>query len=346
MSAPALDPVTRDPFNAETPTEALLAPVTPVPSFFVRNHFPVPAVDRAAWRLRIGGAVREARALSYEDVLALPARTLEVAMECAGNGRTRMTPRPEGTPWGERAVSCGRFRGASLRDAMDASGVLPEAVELLFVGADAGLAHGQHMAYERSLPLATALHPDTLLCYELNGEPLTPEHGAPVRLLVPGWYGVASVKWLTEVRAVTKPFQGFFQAEHYMWRPQPEVPPTGPVREMLVKSLVLTPSDGDLLQVGEPVRVRGKAWSGAAPVRGVEVTTDGGRTWTQARLTPGDGPYSWCGFEHEWRPTEPGEHVVGARARDAGGRVQPEAPAWNVLGYGNNAITWRRVRVA
>ncbi|HWG90807.1 MAG TPA: sulfite oxidase [Candidatus Thermoplasmatota archaeon] len=329
--------VTREPYNAETPLEALAEPTTPTEAFYVRNHFPVPRLDGRAWSLTLGGALSRPLTITLERLRSLPARTLDVVMECAGNGRTRLRPQPPGTPWGENAVGCASFRGTPLAPLLQEAGLKPEAVELLFEGADRGVAHGHAMSYERSLPVAAALHPDTLLVYEMNGEPLTPDHGAPVRLLVPGWYGMASVKWLTKITAITEPFQGFFQAEHYVTRPS-ESAPGVPVTRMRLKSLLTSPAPSDLLNTGEPVLLTGKAWSGEHPVARVRVSVDAGRTWRDATLRASAGPYAWREFELAWTPEARGDYTVLCQAIDEAGNAQPLVPEWNTLGYQNNAV--------
>ena len=338
--------VTREPYNAETPWEALRAPLTPPAAFYTRNNFPVPRISREDWRLSLAGAVARPSTLRLRDLAALPAKELEVVLECAGNGRTLMRPLPEGTPWGERAVGCATFRGASFADVVATCGVEPGAVELVFRGADEGKAGGRQMAFERSLPVEVALHPDTLLAYEMDGEPLAPEHGAPVRLLVPRWYGVASVKWLVEARAVREPFLGHFQRERYVYERAPGSPDATPVREMRVKSLVAFPREGAQVRLGEAVTVQGWAWSGSAAVSAVDLSVDDGATWHPATLGPSRGPYAWRAWAFSWTPRARGDAVLLSRARDASGATQPQVAEWNVHGYGNNAACARRVRIS
>jgi DMSO/TMAO reductase YedYZ molybdopterin-dependent catalytic subunit len=245
-------------------------------------------------------------------------------------------------PWGERAVACATFTGVPLRDAMPRP---PDAVELLFRGADEGEAHGHRMAFERSLPIERALHPDTLVVLAMNGEPLTPEHGAPARLLVPGWYGMASVKWLAEVRALREPFRGFYQAEHYVYRQQRGAL-DAPVTTMRVKSIIASPAEGARLAAGQAVRVAGHAWSGAAAIRRVEVSDDGGRAWRPATLGKPASPYAWTPWRLDWTPTREGRVTLLSRATDAAGNAQPLEAPWNALGYGNNECGHVTVDVA
>ncbi|MFC8510080.1 sulfite oxidase [Streptomyces sp. NPDC057411] len=337
--------VTTDPYNAQTPSAALTAPVTPAGALFVRDHFGVPDLTPGGWRLRIDGAVRRPCSLGYAELLGLPHTELDVVLECAGNGRALMTPRPPGLPWGQRAVGCGRFAGVPFRLVAERAGIDAAAVEFVFSGADSGTVRGRRTAFERSLPIAVALHPDTLLATRLDGAPLTPEHGAPVRLVVPGRYAVADVKWLVGARAVTEPFAGVFQAEEYVYV-DADGRSRGPVAGLRVKSLITAPEPDEDLRRGRETLVRGSAWSGdGVPVRRVEVRTvpedepDGASAaWRDAELTEPSGPYAWTGWSCRWTPNAPGRYRVLARATDAHGAVQPERAPWNARGYGCNPV--------
>lgn len=329
--------LTRNPPNAETPLAALAEVPTPEGCFYVRSHFATPALTAADWRLEVAGRVGQPRAWSLADLQALSQRSLLVTLECAGNGRSLMTPRPEGTPWGLGAVSTARFTGTPLREVLDRTGVRPEACEVVFVGADAGeVAPGRQEPYARALPLEAALHPDTLLVWAMNGRPLPPEHGYPLRLLVPGWYGMASVKWLARVEVVAKPFKGFFQQEHYVYRQAAE-DPGEPVARARVRALIARPAEGERLATGA-VEVAGTAWSGEGAVWSVVVSVDGGRTWEPAVLGAPQSPYAAVTWRWTWRPSRPGAHRLMARATDSAGHSQPLEPLWNVNGYGNNPV--------
>lgn len=330
--------VKQEPFNAEAPLAALADDPTPVDHFYVRSHFAVPRLDTADWHLEVGGAVAHPVRLSFADIQALPARTLSVTMECAGNDRIGFAPLPKGEPWGPGAVSTGRWRGAGLRDVLDRAGLAPEAVEVLFTSADHGTLEGQTEArsFERSLPRAQALDPDVLLAYELNGAALPPAHGGPVRLLVPGWYGMASVKWLARITGLETPFAGFFQKDRYVleWPDRAEPEPLG---AMPVKALITAPLNGARLDLSCHM-ITGLAWSGAGPITGVEVSVAGDGPWQRARLLGTPPPYTWQRWEFDWEPARQGRHVLRARATDAAGRRQPDVAPWNRLGYMNNAI--------
>ena len=326
------------PFNAGTPIAALAEPRTPVSLFYVRSHFDVPAVDPAAWRLEVGGLVERPLALSLADLQALPAKTLVVTMECAGNGRTRMTPVAPGTPWDLDAVSTAAFTGTPLAGILDAAGVAAGAVEIFFAGADRGtIDDGRTIAYERSLGLGAARDPDVLVAWAMDGEPLPPDHGPPARLLVPGWYGMASVKWLARIEAIGAPFRGFYQAEDYVWVGREGIPDGTPLDLQKVRAVIARPADGERVGPG-PVEIAGTAWSGAGAIVRVEVSADGGRTWADAALGRPDGRYARTPWSHAWTPAGPGRAALLARATDAAGETQPLDPPWNALGYVNHAV--------
>jgi DMSO/TMAO reductase YedYZ molybdopterin-dependent catalytic subunit len=329
--------LTTEPYNSHTPREALCEPLTPVGEFFVRNHFSMPRLDIHTWRLRLRGAVETPFDVGYDELLALPSTEVDIVLECAGNGRSLMAPRPPGLPWKERAVGCARFAGVPFRDVVARSGVNAEAIEFLFVGADSGQAYEGQVSFERSLPLAKALHPQTLLATHMNGVPLTLEHGAPVRLVVPGWYGIASVKWLTEAHALTKPFTGLFQADQYVYCDSRGIA-DGPVTEIRVKSLVVDPPPGAVIPHDHPVLVCGWAWSGETPIERVDISDDDGATWRAATLAAVVGPFGWREWLFSWVPPGPGLYRLMTRATDASGNTQPLQPPWNALGYGNNAV--------
>ncbi|MFC7447085.1 sulfite oxidase [Rhodococcus daqingensis] len=323
LPRPGPETVTATPYNAETALAAIGEPLTDPGAFFVRNHFDAPRMDPRDWRLRIDGAVLRPFTLTYSELRALPSHALEVVLECAGNGRSLMKPTPPGVPWGLRAAGCTRFVGVTLRTVLGRAGVLSMAREVVFAGAD---------GFERSLTVRQATRPDVLLATHMGDGPLTRQHGAPVRLVVPGWYGVASVKWLVGVTAVTEPFRGHFQTS-YVYR-YPGVPGDVPTRRMRVRALITAPRDGAVLPRG-PVTVAGHAWSGEAPIERVEVSLDGGATWSPAQLRPAPG---WTDWSITMVATAVGVVRAVARATDRRGNTQPWTAPWNAFGYGNNAI--------
>lgn len=342
------DLVTREesPYNAGTPMGALGDPKTPVQHFYVRSHFQVPDLDPGAWRLRVDGEVETALDLSLDDLHGLPSRSLAVTLECAGNGRRAMEPFPGGTPWVFDAVSTAEFTGTSLYRVLDRAGVSPEAAEVVFTGADGGeVGDGREVAFERSLPVAVARDPDVLLAWEMNGEPLSPNHGHPLRVVVPEWYAMASVKWLVRIRASAERFRGWFQADRYVYREQEGRPDGTPLTYKRVRAVIARPADGESLHRG-PVEVTGTAWSGGVPVRRVEVSPDGGASWHEARLGEAAGEHAASPWRWTWQPERAGRHVLMARATDAAGASQPMESRWNAHGYGNNVVHRVEVDVA
>lgn len=320
------------PFNAETTLRSLAGVITPTESFFVRSHFATPA----DWNgLTVSGAVETPLKLTVEEIKSFPSRTLSVTIECAGNGRAFLDPPAAGVQWELGAVATAEWYGVPLSLLLDRAGMTAEAVEIVFRGADSGLlAHSNlPLTFERSLSVLDATHQDVLVAYEMNGLPLTPAHGAPVRLVVPGWYGMASVKWLACIEVVTEPFLGHFQVEDYVI-----VGPDGhvdPCRTIQPRAVTVAPKPGDLIQSGS-VRVRGYCWAGTAEVVSVELTADAGQTWQTCALSPSTGAYTWRQWGCEWKPPGIGRFHLIARARDASGMIQPTGPVWNPLGYANN----------
>lgn len=335
-----LDLVLREvePYNGGTPMRALETPLTPTRSFYVRSHFSVPALDPGSWRLFVDGEVEEPLELSLDDLRGLPVRSLAVTLECAGNGRGAMNPVPGGTPWEFDAVSTAEFTGTPLHGVLDRAGVSPEALEIVFAGADRGkVGDGRETAFERSLPAAVARDPDVVLAWAMNGQPLPPSHGRPVRLVVPSWYGMASVKWLVHVRASAEPFRGWFQAERYVYRGRDGRPDGTPLTHKRVRSVIARPADGVSVPAGS-VEVAGTAWSGGVPVERVAVSADGGASWGDAWLGEPAGRHAATPWRWTWEPDRPGTYVLVARATDAAGETQPLESLWNAHGYGNNVV--------
>ena len=331
--------------NCETPPGDLGEDLTPTVRFYRRSHFPIPVLDPAAWRLGVGGMVHRPLSLSLPELIRLPAETLAVTLECAGNGRALQRPPAPGVQWGPGAVGTAEWTGPRLADVLARAGIRPGACEVIFGGADQGQAADgspRSIRFERSLPVRDALESGALLAYAMNGQPLPVRHGYPLRLVVPGWYAVASVKWLTDIRVVAEPFDGFFQAVHYVydWDRGGHGTPE-PVREMQVRALITRPCAGQELPAGGVI-VRGVAWSGAAPVARVEVSVAGG-PWHKARLVGAPAAHGWQQWEFLASGLGPGEVTVRARATDLAGRIQPDRPEWNRLGYGTNFIHEVRV---
>jgi DMSO/TMAO reductase YedYZ molybdopterin-dependent catalytic subunit len=339
--------VTTAPENSETPLESARSWVTPNRLFFVRNHFDVPELDVDSWRLRVEGCVTRPFELTWDDLAALPERSVFATVECAGNGRSFLQPVAAGVPWGAGAVGHAEWTGVPLRVVLEQAGLKPEVVEIVAEGADCGSEpdHPEPMNFARGLPLEKALDPDTLLATRMNGELLEPSHGAPVRLLVPGWYGVASVKWLQRIEAVNRPFGGYFQAVKYtVQRRRGDKLITVPIGPMAVKSEIIRPRAGEALGVGTN-RLFGVAWAGPHTVEQVEVSTDAGQSWNHAEVLGPAARYSWALWEYLWDVGEPGDYTLLVRARAAEGSLQPAAPDPLDGGYLVNFSRPRPVRV-
>lgn len=339
--------VTATPENSETPLDSVRGWVTPTRLFFVRNHFPVPEIDADSWCLSVEGRVGKPRRWTWQELTELPERTVFATVECAGNGRSFLKPHVHGVQWGAGAVANAEWTGVPLRLVLQESGVRPEALEVLFEGADHGSEadHPDDMHFARSLPLEKALDPDTLLVYRMNGEVLEPRHGYPLRLFVPGWYGVASVKWLRRIEVLDRPFKGYFQSVKYTIQQRKETGvETVIVGPMAVKAEVLRPREDAVLGVGLN-RVSGLAWAGEEPVARVDVSTDGGRTWSEANLVGPRSSYSWTLWEYLWEVAQAGEYELLVRAESTRGRVQPREHDPLNGGYLIHFSRPRRVRV-
>lgn len=326
--------------------EGLRHDVTPVGMHYLLIHFDIPAASEAAWTVSVDGMVGHPLALSIADLRARPRVTVPVTMECAGNGRARLTPRPVSQPWLEGGVGTAEWTGTPLAPILAEAEIADDAVELVFTAADRGVQGDVEQDYQRSLTVAEASGADVLLAYEVNGQPLPPQHGFPVRLVVPGWYGMTNVKWLTRITAVPEPFDGF-QMDAYRLRARPDDPGV-PVSRIMPRALMVPPGIPEFL-----TRVRlvdagrqelfGRAWSGWAAVSKVEVSVDGGG-WSEAELSAAVGPHAWTAWRFEW-DAEPGDHELACRATDTAGNTQPEGPPWNHHGLQNNTVQHVRVTV-
>jgi DMSO/TMAO reductase YedYZ molybdopterin-dependent catalytic subunit len=327
--------------NHGMPLEGLRWDVTPVGLHYLLIHYDIPLADDG-WRLTVDGNVGEPFELSLDDLRALPSHEVVATMECAGNGRARLAPRPVSQPWLQDAVGTGRWRGARLRDVLERAAPGGGAVEVVFTGLDRGVEGDEEQFFQRSLPLELARDGDVLLAYELNGAPLPPQHGAPLRLLVPGWYGMTNVKWLARITVVDEPFAGYQQARGYRMR-RDEDDPGVPLERILPRALVAPPGIPEFMTRERTVdagvvTLEGRAWSGFAPIESVDVSDDDGASWSPARVEPQElGRWAWQRWTFEWTAKQ-GRRVLACRARDAAGNIQPLEPDWNVGGYGNNAV--------
>lgn len=326
--------------NHGMPLEMLRHDVTPVGLHYLLIHYDIPHVEAMAWRLTVDGLVETELSLDLATLRALPAHEVIATMECAGNGRARLEPRPVSQPWLLEAVGTGRWRGVRLRDVLAQAGVASGATEVLCTGLDRGTEGGEEQLFQRSLALADALDDDVLLAYELNGVPLPPQHGFPLRLLVPGWYGMTNVKWLTRLTLLDEPFAGYQQARGYRLR-QTDEEEGVPLSRIHPRALMVPPGIPDFMTRERTVRagtvtIEGRAWSGLAPVAAVEVSADDGATWREARLDPPAlGRWAWRRWSYDWE-AQPGRHVLACRTRDEAGNEQADEPRWNVGGYANN----------
>jgi DMSO/TMAO reductase YedYZ molybdopterin-dependent catalytic subunit len=332
--------------NKGMPLDALRYDITPVGMHYMLTHFDIPAVDDAAYRLQVDGLVERPTSLTLADIQAGAAQTLAVTLECAGNGRTRLDPRPTNMPWGLEAVGTAEWTGVPLWDVLSKAGVRPDAIELVFSGPDEGIQKGVRHHYQRSLSIAEAQRPEIMLVWAMNGRVLEPQHGAPLRLIVPGWYGMASVKWLHRIEAVDEPFVGVQQASSYNIRKQPD--DLGErITRMRVRALMAPPGHPEFPSLERfvdagPTTIIGRAWSGEASVDRVEVAVDG--VWADAKLGPQVGEFAWRSWSFEWDAL-PGEHDLSCRATDASGTTQPLEQDWNVGGYCNNMVQTIRLSV-
>ncbi|MFE3850990.1 sulfite oxidase [Streptomyces griseorubiginosus] len=336
--------------NHGLPLEAMRHDLTPPGLHYVLTHYDIPYVPAdTPWRLAIGGTVRRPLTLTPADLRAFPQVTTRVTLECAGNGRALLTPRPVSQPWLVEAVGTAEWTGVPLRLLLAEAGVEPGAVDVVGTGADHGVERGVEQDYQRSLPIdvATGTEPEVLVAHAMNGAPLPPQHGHPLRLVVPGWYGMAHVKWLREITVTDTPFTGFQQTVAYRLRQDPG-DEGEPVTRIAPRALLVPPGFPDFMSRARvvrpgPVTLEGRAWSGRAPVTRAEVSTDAGNTWHQARLEPDTGHrWAWRRWHFDWR-AEPGEFVLSARATDAEGHTQPLEQPWNRGGFANNLV--QRVQV-
>jgi sulfane dehydrogenase subunit SoxC len=326
--------------NHGMPLESLHWDITPPGLHYLLIHYDIPAIDATTFELVIDGLVGSPLSLDLDAIRSRPKVTAVVTLECAGNGRARLLPRPVSQPWLTEAVGTARWSGTPLLGLLQEAGIAEEAVDVVFTGADHGIERGLEQDYQRSLPVAEALGEDVLLAYEMNGVPLPPQHGAPLRLIVPGWYGMAHVKWLRRITLVAEPFDGF-QMRAYRLRDTPDESGV-PVTRTEPRALLVPPGFPDFMSRRRvvrsgPVRIEGRAWSGWAPVSKVEVSIDGGDTWEPADLEPAQASHGWARWTWTWQ-SELGSYVLACRATDASGRTQPLGQRWSRGGFANNTI--------
>lgn len=335
------------PLDAETPVDGFIEEVTPVQSFFIRSHSLIPDVKLAEWKLAIDGLVEKPVTLNFNELKQMPRTELVSVLECAGNGRSFYAPRVAGSQWRFGAVGNARWAGVRLRDLLDKVGLKPGATELLLDGADVPL--GKMPDFQRTIPVAKALDPDTMLAYEMNGEPLTAAHGFPLRLIAPGWASDSWVKWLQHIEALDHEFEGFWMKTAYRHPNRPVAPGAAvdprdmvPVTDLNVKSVIAHP--GEWSRPGR-TQVVGVAWSNASPVTKVEVSTDAGSTWALAKLLGEPTKYGFRKWSYGWDARE-GRHTLISRATNAKGDTQPLEEQWNPSGYLWNVAQPRPVLIS
>ncbi|MCS7101400.1 MAG: sulfite oxidase [Burkholderiaceae bacterium] len=319
--------------------------VTPTNRMFIRNNLLTPEIDAAKHRLTVKGLVERELTFSVEELKRnFKAVTIQAMLECAGAGRTAYQPTPRGTPWSPTGgMGCPRWTGVRLADVLKAAGIRANAVHVAGQGADFGEV-ATAAPVIRSIPVAKAMEPNTLIVWDMNGEPLPPVHGFPIRLLVPGWAGSASTKWLTTLTVLDAPFKGTYMDDSYRMPRYPVAPgdrmpaDTVSTEACPVKSMITSPAPNAKYKLGDPILVRGKAWVGEGAIERVEISLDEGVTWQRAQLDPPGDKYAWRGFRFLFRPTRPGYQTFLARAWDDKGNAQPIVATWNPLGYFWNGI--------
>jgi DMSO/TMAO reductase YedYZ molybdopterin-dependent catalytic subunit len=318
-----------DPLNLEMPFEKLEGFITPTKSFYVRTHFPIPAIDKDAWWLRVEGEVEKPFAINYEQLLKLESLTLPVTLECAGNNRNFLKPKVKGVQWGLGAVGTAEWTGVPLSILLDRAGVKTSACEVILEGADHGTVEDPKspsgvLRFARSIPLAKATS-DVLLAYKMSGVDLPPQHGFPLRAVVPGWYAMASIKWLQRIIVTHRPFNGYYQTLDYaFWKRRGDIAELAPLTEMQVKAEIARPVQGETISANFNMRVHGAAWASDGEITKVELSTDGASTWKETTLVGESKPNAWRLWEFEWKtPSTSGKQTLVARATDSRGRTQP-----------------------
>ncbi|WEG17846.1 sulfite oxidase [Alkalihalophilus pseudofirmus] len=346
IAKPSLTTKKLYPENQESPIHFLFNKQTPASLFYKRNHFSYPPFNYANFWLSVNGSVKNPIAFSIEELLAHPSKTVEVVMECAGNKRSLFRPKVFGEQWEKGAMSVGRFKGVPLKTLLEKANIDSDSHEVVIEGYDDGYRSDLDnvYAYMRSLPLKKALHPDTLIAYSYNDQPLPFKHGYPIRLIVPGWYAMASVKWVKQITVISASFAGPFQTIDYMYYPnQDNNEDAFPVTTINVNSTIQYPLDRDIVDTGKHT-IKGIAWTGDGVIKKVEVSVDGGESWMPASVDNGQ-EFSLSQWSLTYPFTAKKEHTIMSRATDSNKRTQPESPFWNRKGYGYNAVDQVTIKV-
>jgi DMSO/TMAO reductase YedYZ molybdopterin-dependent catalytic subunit len=334
----------KEPRNLEASFDQIYSYLTPTGSFYIRCHFPIPTFDSASYQLRIDGAVGRPFTLSYDELRSMPSETRVATLECAGNSRVFLVPQVRGAQWGLGAVSNAEWTGVPLRALLDRAQLSEDACEIVLEGADRGTPAEEPIppepiSYAWSVPRAKAIRPEVLIAYQMNGRDLTQDHGFPVRAIVPGHYGMASVKWLTGIHALREPFHGYWQTSDYAyWASMDGKPVRRPLGEMKLKSEIARPRVYETVAPNRIYTVSGAAWAGETDVSEIAVSTDGGRTWAEAEFLDPVRRHAWRRWKFDWlTPKEPGPYTLLARAKDADGLTQPSKHDQN---YGTYVINY------
>lgn len=336
------------PENQETPIHFLNEWLTPENLFFIRNHFDYPNENNEFFSIKINGEVTNPITISYDEIVNMPSKEIVAVLECSGNKRDLFNPKTYGEQWEDGAVSQGLWKGVSLYKILSQTNLKSNVREIVFEGHD----HGSRTDIEgifhfsRSLPIEKALHPDTIIAYELNGYPLSFKQGYPLRLVVPGWYGMAWVKWIKSISAINYHFNGPFQDIDYNYYPNKDNDMgKTPVTTINVSSIIQKPLNYATLDFGV-IRIKGISWTGLGIIEKVEISTDNGLTWDMTDIVQDEtNTYSWTLFEYNWKPPSRGEYTILSKATDSFGRVQPMNPFWNRKGYGYNACYKINVKI-
>jgi DMSO/TMAO reductase YedYZ molybdopterin-dependent catalytic subunit len=318
-----------EPLNLEMPFENLDGFITPTEAFYVRTHFPIPKIDKNKWRLRVEGEVKKPFEINYEELLKLESRKIPVTLECAGNNRDFLEPKVKGVQWGLGAVGNAEWTGVPLSILLDRAGIDLGTGEVILEGADGGKLEDPkspagELRFARSIPLTKALG-DVLLAYKMNDVDLPAEHGFPLRAVVPGWYAMASIKWLERIIVTSKSFNGYYQTLDYAyWKRRGEIADLVPLSEIAIKAEIAHPAAGEIISTNSKVRIHGAAWTSDHEIIKVEISTDGGSAWSEAKLIGTAKRNAWRLWEFDWKtPSKPGKQKLIARATDSQGRTQP-----------------------
>lgn len=337
-----------EPDNQETPISFIDSGMIDGKLFYRRNHFSYPSLSYANYFLPINGIISTPLLLSLKDIVQLPSKTIKVVLECAGNKRSFFEPEVFGEQWGKGAISQGNWKGVPLKSLLEQAGIKDNAKEVIVEGYDFGKRTDtdQVYTYARSLPIEKALHPDTIIAYEYNNKSIPFKHGYPLRLIVPYWYAMASVKWIKQITVIDGKFKGPFQTTDYMYYPNKENDKdASPVTIINVNSTIQKPLDMEVLTTGKHI-IKGIAWTGIGAIAKLEISIDGGKNWAEAQLEDSSHmKYGWVSWSFKWTVQEKGEYVILSKATDSSGRIQPTKAYWNRKGYGYHAMDKISVKV-